>query len=156
DRQPAPAPRLRPADAAPAPGRELALPGLEQRRVCVVIAGPAAMADRCEAAGQVRGHPLRHLGAKSLVVGRESELHGRCGSRACGRNGRHGLVERRGRDALAPLLRRAEPVTAGLRALEVQVRVVLPREARTAVQLDGLLRTEEEGLARLRLRRAGL
>jgi hypothetical protein len=119
-----------------------AVPVHAQVHRVVLVAGAAAPLEALEAAREVLGQPRAHLLAEGLLLGGELEVHGA----ALAQHGRH---------ALAVVLRAAQQRAAALRALEVEVRGVLPGEADAAVDLDALARAVEERVGAVGLGAAG-
>ncbi|MCY1242335.1 hypothetical protein D9M72_552890 [compost metagenome] len=78
-RQLAPAMRARPAQPGPAALGQAPFPRLAQFGEGLFVAGAAAVLQAGKLAGQVGGHPLRHLGAECLLFMRAHAVLQACG-----------------------------------------------------------------------------
>ena len=124
--QAAPAMFLRPAHASPAGGGELLFPLPAQFGEGIFIARATAILERGVFTDQVALQPGGDVAAEGFVGSRKFDLHGISFSGS-------GSVEQRGGDALAQNLAAAQPVGAGLGALEVELGVIFPGEADATV-----------------------
>src|SRR5262249_5885509 len=77
ERQPAPAVRLRPADAGPTGGPQHAIPGTPFVDQHMLVAGAPAAAQRRELAGEMVSQPACDLGPEGFVAVSETQVHAR-------------------------------------------------------------------------------